>query len=163
MMKGESLKSLNGKYTFILQFDGNLVLYCGGRKLWETKTVSVDIYALYFQFNGNLVIRKKDLSVAWATNTVDFSANLLLIQDDGNVVIYNDNRATWATGTNSKCNKPGKCIDLLNLDVCIYFLNNGIAIYETKFLKQKYAFFLMKSIFKWKFSNQLTDNCPERL
>ena len=140
MMKGESLKSLNGKYTFILQFDGNLVLYCGGRKLWETKTVSADIYALYFQFNGNLVIRNKDLSAAWVSNTVDSSANLLLIQDDGNVVISNDNRVTkWATGTNFICDKPGKCTDLLDLDVCFYFLNNGIAIYETKFLQQKYA------------------------
>ena len=122
MLKGKSLKSPNGKYRFTLQNDGNLVVYCGGKKLWDTGTVSPDIYALYFQSDGNLVLRKKDLSVAWESNAMDSSATRLLVQNDGNVVIYKNNHdAVWSTETYGKCNKAGKYTDLLYLDIFFLF------------------------------------------
>ena len=122
MLKGKSLKSPNGKYRFTLQNDGNLVVYCGGKKLWDTGTVSPDIYALYFQSDGNLVLRKNDLSVAWASDAMDSSATRLLVQNDGNVVIYkNDHNAVWSTKTYGKCKKAGKYTYLLYLDILFLF------------------------------------------
>ena len=122
MLKGKSLKSPNGKYRFTLQNDGNLVVYCGGKKLWDTGKVSPEIYALYFQSDGNLVLRNKDLSVAWASGAIDSSATLLQVQNDGNVVVYkNNHHAVWSTKTYGKCNKAGKYTDLLYLDIFLLF------------------------------------------
>ena len=122
LLKGKSLKSSNGKYCFTLQNDGNLVVYCSGKKLWNTETVSPDIYSLHFQSDGNLVLRKNDLSVAWASQTMDSSATLLLVHNDRNVVIYKNNHdAVWSTKTNGMCNKAGKYTDLLYLDIFFLF------------------------------------------
>ena len=97
-------------------------MYCSGKKLWNTETVSPDIYSLHFQSDGNLVLRKNDLSVAWASQTMDSSATLLLVHNDRNVAIYKNNHdAVWSPKTNGMCNKAGKYTDLLYLDIFFLF------------------------------------------
>lgn len=99
LQKGESLQSQNGKYTFVLQDDGNLVLYeNGGRALWATGTNGRAVRFAVMQGDGNFVIYGYPNAI-WASNTVGTQNAFLVVQDDGNVVIYGY-KAAWATGTN---------------------------------------------------------------
>ena len=49
---GQSLTSSNGFYTFSLQEDGNLEIFCDGNKIWESNTKGKDIDALYIAKGG---------------------------------------------------------------------------------------------------------------
>ncbi|KAJ3207390.1 hypothetical protein HK099_000274 [Clydaea vesicula] len=60
-----------GADTFILQGDGNLVVYAGG-------------------YNG---------LARWASNTYSNGGDILFMQNDGNLVLYNGGRAVWASNT----------------------------------------------------------------
>ena len=99
-----SLKSNNDKYNFVMQGDGNLVLYEGSTVHWASNTngKGTTPYRLAMQNDGNLVIYDKNNSATWASNT-NGKGNApyrLVVQDDRNVVIYDaDNSATWATNT----------------------------------------------------------------
>jgi len=96
LYKGETLKSPNGQYKLILQNDGNLVLYDGGRAIWSTKTQGKRIKKLVMQNDGNLVLYGPN-GPLWATNTSGNRGAYLKIQNDGNLVIY---KAVWLTNTN---------------------------------------------------------------
>jgi N-acetylglucosamine-6-sulfatase len=83
LFKGETLgpngrlESRNGKYTLVMQEDGNLVVYRNGvlPGVWSSGTHGHDGERAY-----------------------------LVVQNDGNVVIYNRDRALWATGTHGRTN-----------------------------------------------------------
>jgi len=93
LYKGETLKSPNGQYKLILQKDGNLVLYDGGRAIWSAGTQDKHINKLVMQNDGNLVLYGPN-GPLWATNTSGNRGAYLKIQNDGNLVIY---KAVWST------------------------------------------------------------------
>jgi len=95
LYQGEFLQSPNGKFKFILQADGNLVLYEGKKALWSSETNGKSAKKLVMQSDGNLVLYSPNGPV-WATNTSGNPGAYLVLQDDGNLVIY---RAIWSTGT----------------------------------------------------------------
>jgi outer membrane lipoprotein-sorting protein len=108
MLPGEVLRpnqaiiSNNGRYTFIYQSDGNLVLYQKGvtKALWASNTNGRPGFLCIMQADGNLVIYDEDGNPIWSTDTWREHGSHLVVQDDGNVVIYRpDNRAVWATNT----------------------------------------------------------------
>lgn len=100
LLKGESRTSNNGRYTFVMQEDGNLVLYeRGGRALWASGTNGSAVSQCIMQADGNLVIYGYPAAI-WASGTAGNPGSYLVVQDDGNVVIYRPNVAIWATGTN---------------------------------------------------------------
>ena len=105
----QKLTSSNGKYTLIMQGDGNLVLYTeSNTPVWATKTQGKGAVRASLQDDGNLVLYTKeqdrwfhkDAAVAvWASKTSGENVRLIL-QDDRNLVIYtSDGRELWASGT----------------------------------------------------------------
>ncbi|KAG6470735.1 hypothetical protein ZIOFF_071812 [Zingiber officinale] len=98
---GQSLTE--GSYTFIMQFDCNLVLYDNSRSVpvWASGTNGQGSNCvLRMQKDGNLVIYDGGSKAVWASNTSGHLGNFVLIlQRDRNVVIYGCPR--WATNTNT--------------------------------------------------------------
>lgn len=97
----DSLTSNNGRFRFVMQNDGNLVLYEGNSALWATGTDGQDVEFCIMQGDGNLVLYLQGSGrPVWASNTDGSPGSFLVMQDDGNVVIYKPNQPIWATGTN---------------------------------------------------------------
>lgn len=99
LVKGQYLKSTNGEYQFVLQDDGNLVLYGRGRALWASNTNSYAASNVIMQSDGNLVLYGYPNAI-WHSGTYNNPGARLIVQNDGNVVIYLGQKAIWATGTN---------------------------------------------------------------
>jgi hypothetical protein len=99
----ESVRSADGRYQFIYQADGNLVLYrtSDNKALWASKTRGYSLGVVTMQSDGNLVNYSAPFKgVNWAAGTQNHAGSRLLIQNDGNAVIYDkNNKAIWATKT----------------------------------------------------------------
>jgi hypothetical protein len=76
MKRGRALRSVNGRYTAIMQYDGNFVVYDNGRVKWASKTVGKGD-CIFMQGDGNLVIYQ-GYSATWETNTRGRNAFLLM-------------------------------------------------------------------------------------
>jgi len=88
---GSAIYSPNGLYQFIMQGDGNLVLYRKSGSTWiavgwATNTVGSGATVAAFQSDGNLVLYAGSVAV-WSTNTWQYHCATLAVQDDGNIVI----------------------------------------------------------------------------
>lgn len=96
----EAKTSCDGRYSLVMQGDGNLVLYRAGVALWNTQTVGRGGAALVMQNDGNLVMYQNGTGKAvWNTGTAGHAGATLAVQDDGNVVLYDGGKALWSTGT----------------------------------------------------------------
>jgi hypothetical protein len=96
----QPLTSANGRYSFVYQGDGNLVLYDASAALWASATDGTSIGACVMQGDGNLVIYDAGAIPVWAPGTSQFAGSRLVVQDDGNVVCYApDGTPVWATNT----------------------------------------------------------------
>ncbi len=94
---GQGVKSYGGQYTFIVQNDGNVVLYGPSGALWATNTAGQSISALAMQGDGNLVLYSLLGQALWASNTAGNPGARLAVQDDGNLVIYSiSGKVLWA-------------------------------------------------------------------
>ena len=77
---GQSIQSPDGKYTLVMQADGNLVEYApGGQPIFATET-SGNNYA-FMQADGNLVVYRNNRTPLWATDT-DGNGHASLTLDD---------------------------------------------------------------------------------
>lgn len=95
---GQYLNSANGQYKFILQTDGNLVLYnAANQALWASNTGGQSVRECIMQYDGNLVIYTTSGQPIWASNTAgNIGANLKVL--DGKVVINSSSSSPlWAT------------------------------------------------------------------
>lgn len=98
----QAVTSADGRYTFVYQGDGNLVLYrnIDGRPLWASGTDGRPVGVCIMQGDGNLVIYGPGGEYVWDTSTHDNPGSRLVTQGDGNVVIYRpDGTPVWDTGT----------------------------------------------------------------
>ncbi len=110
----EYLLSPNGKYKFINQRDGNLVVYNleKNKAIWSsgsTKEPGLNGYKspAYFmvQPDGNLVLYDKNGNVQWSSRSYGkgkfpFSLNM---QDDGNLVLYDaGSNPIWSSNTQNQ-------------------------------------------------------------
>jgi peptidoglycan-N-acetylglucosamine deacetylase len=99
LSRDEQLVSSNGTFRFVMQGDGNVVLYAPVGALWWTGTF-VPGTVLTMQEDGNLVAYAPDGRPVWFTGTRGSGATRLVMQSDGNAVLYrSDGRAVWATNT----------------------------------------------------------------
>ena len=105
MTPGNILVSHNGKYIFMLQTDGNIVLRKvekNGKKkvLWSSGTSKYNVTKLIMQHDGNLVLYLHR-HASWSTGTGGHPGAFLVVQDDGNVVIYTKDgkKPIWSTNT----------------------------------------------------------------
>lgn len=99
----QALRSADGRYRFVMQRDGNLVLYGpSGRALWASNTRGRGSHHVRMQRDGNLVIYDAADRPLWQSDTDGHPNAYLVVQNDGNVVIYAGARPIWATGTNGQ-------------------------------------------------------------
>ncbi|WP_230958367.1 curculin (mannose-binding) lectin [Burkholderia cepacia] len=77
-----------GQYFFILQADGNLVLYKNGAAIWNTGTAGKGVTSAWMQNDGNFVLYNDAGTPIWKTNTGGNGNALFAFQPDGNLVIY---------------------------------------------------------------------------
>lgn len=93
------LKSTDNRFTFIMQGDGNLVLYQYNVPLWASNTNGQPVTRCIMQNDGNLVLYDNLNRARWSSRTDGNPGAWLVVQSDGNVVIYRNNSALWATNT----------------------------------------------------------------
>ena len=92
---GEFLTSPDRAYQLLLQTDGNLVLYKGGRAQWSSGTHGKSNVRLYAQKDGNVVLYSGTRPI-WQTKSAVRANNdpnrvfesTFVVQNDGNVVVY---------------------------------------------------------------------------
>jgi hypothetical protein len=97
---GGSVTSCDGRFTFVIQSDGHLVLYQAGVGAIWWNNVFGSGHILAMQTDGNLVVYNSAGQARWHTGTYGRNGALLFVQNDGNVVIYShQGQALWNTGT----------------------------------------------------------------
>ncbi|KAH7295472.1 hypothetical protein KP509_27G049800 [Ceratopteris richardii] len=110
----------NGPYTFIMQYDCNLVLYKNTRALWSSRTYNKGRNCVFtLQYDGNGVLYTGAGVALFATNTYgrNDGAHFIIVQLDGNVVMYNGARKPiWATGTYGQSFTQIKPLDAATLE-----------------------------------------------
>lgn len=97
--QGDSLTSGSGAYTFIMQGDGNAVVYGPSGPLWSSRTDGLGEF-LRLQDDGNLVVYSQFGTPSWAAGATVPAGVSLVMQNDGNLVLYAaDGRAVWSSRT----------------------------------------------------------------
>jgi pimeloyl-ACP methyl ester carboxylesterase len=90
--------SADGRFRFVYQGDGNLVLYGPGGPIWATMTFGAGRAEM--QADGNLVVYDHNDIPVWASGTSGHDGAFLRVQTDGAVVVYRqDGFPIWSTGT----------------------------------------------------------------
>jgi hypothetical protein len=94
------VSSCDGRFSLVMQGDGNLVLYGPSGALWHTNTHGHAGATAVFQGDGNLVVYGVWGQPLWHSGTHGHPGSFLSVQDDGNLVVYSSNvTPLWATGT----------------------------------------------------------------
>jgi hypothetical protein len=97
----QSITSQDGRFTLIMQGDGNLVLYGPRGPRWATGTNGRTVAQAVMQGDGNLVMYGPGGEYIWDSATNGTPGAWLLVQNDGNLVIYGPGgNPLWATNTN---------------------------------------------------------------
>jgi hypothetical protein len=99
--RGGSRASCDGRFTLVMQDDGNVVLYQNGvGALWHTSTHGTRASSAVMQEDGNFVVYDDAGTPLWHTGTHRNDGSVLVVQDDGNLVIYSPaGGALWASHT----------------------------------------------------------------
>lgn len=99
MFPGQRLETADRRFKFIMQTDGNLVIYSPTRAIWSSGTWGKEVSNLVMQTDGNLVLYSKNGQPLWHSNTSGAGLSQLIMQADGNLVLYNSVQPTWHTHT----------------------------------------------------------------
>ncbi len=100
LANGQSLTSCDGRFTLVIQGDGNLVLYQAGVGALWANHVYGNGHTLHMQGDGNLVVYNNIGQAPWHTSTHGQNGSFLAVQDDGNVVVYTPGwQPLWASNT----------------------------------------------------------------
>jgi murein DD-endopeptidase MepM/ murein hydrolase activator NlpD len=96
---GQTITS--GKYQFVMQTDGNLVVYGpNGAVQWDAGTWGQPGDWLTMQSDGNLVIYDVHGYAIWATGTFGYPGAFALMQGDSNFVVYSPSgQPLWASNS----------------------------------------------------------------
>ncbi len=97
--RGQAVTSCDGRFQFVHQADGNVVLYQGAKVLWHAGTNGRSTSVLAMQGDGNLVLYAPSGTAVWHAGTFNRPGARLALQDDGNAVVYQGASAVWSTGT----------------------------------------------------------------
>lgn len=96
------------RYSLVLQYDRNIVLYKANKQIWSSGTRSNQTggpYSLVLEADGNLVAYEPSPTgrkAFWETGTGGrgVAPYRLVLQNNGNVVLYDaQGRPLWCTGT----------------------------------------------------------------
>lgn len=95
---GGALWSANGRYTFVYQHDGNVVLYGPPGALWDSATAGSAPGVLIMQTDGDLVLYNRD-GHPFDTGTWGHPGASLQLRDDARVVLVVDGTEIFSTPT----------------------------------------------------------------
>lgn len=98
LYRGGKIVSPDGRFHFVYQTDGNVVLYGPNGAIWANNRAGAASDRLVMQGDGNLVLYNGGTAI-WASNTSGGNSSYLKVQNDGNSVIYTASSHTWQTGT----------------------------------------------------------------
>jgi Ca2+-binding RTX toxin-like protein len=94
-----SIASPDGRYTFIYQYDGNLVLYGPSGVMWATNIYGYSAGRTVMQGDGNLVVYNAANAAVWASNTMGSGGAYLALDNTGQLSIQtNDTTIVWRVG-----------------------------------------------------------------
>ena len=100
---GEEIAPVDGwRFSFVMQTDGNLVLYEFSAPRWRSGTEGHPGARLEVQQDGNLVIYDTAGRARWSSGTFGRTDAAATLQSDGNFVIYANNGsgpAVWDAGS----------------------------------------------------------------
>lgn len=99
LKKDDSLYSKNGKFSFGLRKNGNMVLLDIDNHIdvWTTNTAETKAKKFTFGKAGNLTLEAKKKDILWQSNTLNKDAKVLRLNNDGVLVLYDkDGNAIWA-------------------------------------------------------------------
>jgi hypothetical protein len=97
MRTGAVLNSPDGHYHLVMQDDGNLVEYVGGRPLWATGTHGHPGAFAAMQTDGNLVVYTPGGTPLWSSKTYGNPGAYLVIRNDANLrVMSASGGALWS-------------------------------------------------------------------
>lgn len=99
LTNGQSIKSTDNRFAFVMQSDGNLVLYKFNVPLWSSNTHGLPVTRCIMQTDGNLVLYDNLNRARWSSGTNGNPGAWLVAQNDGNVVIYRNSSPLWSTQT----------------------------------------------------------------
>jgi hypothetical protein len=100
----QGLKSLDGQYIFVIQSDGNAVIYntITNFRIWSTNINTNNPNSssnFIYQNDGNLVLYNNDgKNVLWSSGTNGKTSTTLMMQPNGSLVLYNGNPTIGGTG-----------------------------------------------------------------
>jgi uncharacterized membrane protein YgcG len=83
----ESRSAFRGRFTFVYQSDGNLVLYRAGSAIWSSGTPGRPAYLTSMQGDGNLVVYARAGEPVFSTRTSGNPGARLFIEATGQLVI----------------------------------------------------------------------------
>lgn len=95
----QRLTSADGRFTFVFQADGNIVLYFGTTPLWASTTMNGRGLSLRMESGGNLVLYDAANAVVWSSGTGGNAGAKLVLRNDGNAVIILGATTLWSTNT----------------------------------------------------------------
>lgn len=101
LFPGDEATSSDGRFHFVYQGDGNLVLYrWDWVSLWASNTGGTSAGQAIMQLDGNFVVYDAGGTDVYRSNTAGNPNAYLIVQNDGNVVIYSPGGPLlWSTGT----------------------------------------------------------------
>jgi len=95
----QKLTSTDGRFSFLFQADGNVVLYFGATPLWASNTMNGRGLTLRMESGGNLALYDAANAVVWSSGTGGNPGAKLVLQNDGNAVIFDGATPLWSTNT----------------------------------------------------------------
>jgi len=97
---GQFLLSKDGRFKFLMQSDGNFVLYKNGTQaIWSSKSWGKPVNYCELKTDGNMTLMDNNRVVYWQSYTKAFPGGFLVLQDDANAVIYQNGVKRWGTNT----------------------------------------------------------------
>jgi len=91
--------SPDGRFTLIMQADGNLVLYQGSTPLWASGTAGTPVVRCSMQGDGNLVLYSSNGTPYWASGTDGYPGSQLELESNGNMKITQNGVVRWISNT----------------------------------------------------------------
>jgi hypothetical protein len=108
----DSVTSLNGRVTLILQGDGNLVIYRtgDGPLLNVSNTSGKPVTHVIMQGDGNLVCYDDAGTAYWSTNTWGNAGAYARLLEDGTLVVYDaTNQVLWSSNPSPLVSLSSQC------------------------------------------------------
>lgn len=109
---GATLWSPDGHYRLVMQGDGNLVEYVGGRPLWYSHTSGHPNTVLEMQSDGNLVLYDATHTAIWSAKTWGHPGAYMELRNDANIVVTGSGKTGfWASRAIDTQLDAGRALD----------------------------------------------------